>query len=260
MSQNREHETDEPQGVKYPSPDAEVMDSGPFYNTGSREDDQDHQENHDHLHGHVDMHEHEHADLSGQEAGTPQEHLSRPANLEELQLAAQLGHGLAGTTIMPATDPNMHVDDPNLRSIMPHPDPEDHDDTSYVQDASNADSMVQHPIQASLLSGQYGVGSDGIPPRKRSKVSRACDECRRKVCETHHPLPLSFTRRSPCRISRHVLISLQENQMRRHLRHGRSTVLELRTILDSVSVQPRTAEEGAKQRVRKRQWKYFTGP
>jgi hypothetical protein len=182
MSPDREPEVDEP--LKYPSPDAEVMESGPFYNTNNRDGLPEGTENHEHhLTEHVEMNDdhHEHGELTGNEAGSPQEHLSRPANLEELQLAAQLGHGLATTPILPATDPNMQVDESSLRSIMPHPDPEQHDDASYIQDTPTAESLAHHTLQASMLPAQYTVGIDNVPPRKRSKVSRACDECRRKV-------------------------------------------------------------------------------
>lgn len=37
----------------------------------------------------------------------------------------------------------------------------------------------QQPMQMAPMAGQYPMGDDGRE-RKRSKVSRACDECRRK--------------------------------------------------------------------------------
>lgn len=183
--------------ISYPSPGAEGMETGPFYNTGARDGVPEH-------HGHTDHHvseqvqvqEHDQGDLPTEPA-TPQQHISRPANLEELQLAAQLGQGLAGTPIMPTTDPNMNVEDPNLRNIMPHPEPEPQHTPSYVQDTPTTDPMVPHSMPVSVgppMPPQYSM-DNSIPPRKRSKVSRACDECRRKKikCDAQ-----SDTGESPC--------------------------------------------------------------
>ncbi|PNY28098.1 transcriptional regulatory protein [Tolypocladium capitatum] len=180
MSPGREGEQEEADSLTYPSPGAEAMDSGPFYHSNTRDGAQEHTD-HQHVHDEVHAQDQERGQLA-QEAPSPQQHVSRPSNLEELQLAAQLGDGLAGTPMMPATDPNMNVDDHNMRNIMPHPEPEQHPTPSYVQDTPTTDHMVQHsmPIPAGpAVPPQYQMG-DGIPPRKRSKVSRACDECRRK--------------------------------------------------------------------------------
>ncbi|KHO01668.1 C6 finger domain-containing protein [Metarhizium album ARSEF 1941] len=182
MSPGTEGEAGDAAGLTYPSPGAEGMESGPFYHSardGAPEqrvqaEQQDVDE--------VQTQEHDQAQILGQDDATSQHHASRPANLEELQLAAQLGQGLAGTSILPATDPNMTVEDPSMRNIMPHPDAEQHHTPSYVQEAPPTDPMAQHqmPVTAGpTLPPQYAMG-EGIPPRKRSKVSRACDECRRK--------------------------------------------------------------------------------
>jgi hypothetical protein len=40
--------------------------------------------------------------------------------------------------------------------------------------------LEQQHVQVTHLNHQYQVPDPGIPPRKRSKISRACDECRRK--------------------------------------------------------------------------------
>ncbi|KAM5346479.1 hypothetical protein ACJ41O_009484 [Fusarium nematophilum] len=201
MSANRDGDGDDP-NITYPSPGAEAMEAGPFYNTGGREgtqdhpDHQEHQEHHEHHEPHhepkyeppdhhvaeqvqhVQVPDHDQGELPPQEPETPQQHVSRPPNLEELQLAAQLGQGLAGTPMMPATDPNMNVEDPNLRSIMPHPEPDQQQAPSYVQDTPTTDPMVSHAM--------------AVP---RSKVSRACDECRRKKikCDAQ-----SDTGETPC--------------------------------------------------------------
>ncbi|KAI6783497.1 uncharacterized protein J7T54_005526 [Emericellopsis cladophorae] len=132
--------------ITYPSPNADTGDAGPFYNTASQEhmdepedrkqpfDDEDdvaqaqdhhnhdqdhnldgqHQEHQHHEHMQTEMHQHD-AEGSQQQNG-------RPPNIEELQLAAQLGHTIASTPLLPSTDPNMNTEDSNLRHIMPHPE------------------------------------------------------------------------------------------------------------------------------------------
>ncbi|XEV04193.1 hypothetical protein FSHL1_009480 [Fusarium sambucinum] len=197
MATKMEPDTDG--NITYPSPGAEAMESGPFYNTAGRDGAQEHQEridgiaaHHDHHEQsehqvpeqvqHVQVQEHDQSELQQPETEAPQQHVSRPANLEELQLAAQLGQGLAGTPMMPATDPNMNVEDPNLRNIMPHPEPDQQQTPSYVHDTPTSDPMVSHAMSVSVgptMAPQYPI-DNSIPPRKRSKVSRACDECRRK--------------------------------------------------------------------------------
>ncbi|OAA50617.1 C6 finger domain-containing protein [Metarhizium rileyi] len=182
MRPGREGEAGEAAELTYPSPGAEGIDSGPFYHNARdaapEHHDQAEQQVADEVHGQ----EHEHAHIPGQDDTATQHHASRPANLEELQLAAQLGQGLTSTSIMPATDPNMNAEDPNMRNIMPNADSEQHHTQSYSQEAPPTDPMVQHQMPVPVgpvLPPQYAMG-DGIPPRKRSKVSRACDECRRK--------------------------------------------------------------------------------
>lgn len=210
MSAPRENEADDGSNLTYPSPGAEAMEAGPFYNTNGREGLPEHPEHHEHHEHHDQQHQHvaeqlpvqDHQDqgdtIPPSEPEASQQHVQRPPNLEELQLAAQLGQGLAGTSMMTSTDPNMNVEDPNLRSIMPHPDPEPQQHTpSYVQDTPTTDHMAQHPMPVAVgppMPAQYTMG-DNIPPRKRSKVSRACDECRRKKikCDAQ-----SDTGETPC--------------------------------------------------------------
>lgn len=67
----------------------------------------------------------------------------------------------------------------------------------------------QHHMPLSHLGQQYQMQDGGIPPRKRSKISRACDECRRKKIKCDAPSeasaePCSNCRRSssPCLFSR----------------------------------------------------------
>jgi len=198
MAVGREGETENASELTYPSPGAEPMDPGPFYHSKPEQHGQPEPQVPEEVQGQ----EHEQAQMDTQQISSPQHHISRPANLEELQLAAQLGQGLAGTSIMPATDPSMNVDDPNLRNIMPHShvhsDPSDqHQPSPYIQEEPTTDSIVQQqmsvPIEPSVAP-QYSLGDD-IPPRKRSKVSRACDQCRRKKikCDAQ-----SDTGESPC--------------------------------------------------------------
>lgn len=182
MTSGQDGEPDEVNNLQYPSPGAEALDAGPFYHTVPRDDVPDQQDQSDH---HVSDQVHDPdqgVDGLSHDPSSPPHHISRPANLEELQLAAQLGQGLAGTSIMPATDPNMNVEDPSMRNIMPHPEQDHQEPPSYVQDTPPTDHMVSHAIPVPVgppLPPPYPMG-DGIPPRKRSKVSRACDECRRK--------------------------------------------------------------------------------
>lgn len=203
MASGRDEEAEEANGISYPSPGGEAMEAGPFYHTNGRESSQERQAHEEQHVGDQSQSQsqdpdqpQDHGHMAGQDAGANSQHVSRPANLEELQLAAQLGQGLAGAPIMSATDPNMNVDDSNMRNILPHPEADGQHTPSYVQGTPTSDHMVQHPMQVPVgaLPGQYGLG-DGIPPRKRSKVSRACDECRRKKikCDAQ-----SDTGESPC--------------------------------------------------------------
>jgi len=85
--------------------------------------------------------------------------------------------------------------DQELHNVMTHPEqPQTH---HYVQEPPQPSHMthipiqidhLQHPAYQSMpdkyaLPDKYPISekySDNTPPRKRSKVSRACDECRRK--------------------------------------------------------------------------------
>jgi len=125
------------------------------------------------------------------------------ASAEELQLAAQLSQGLApmmGGGHAPDQQPQNH--DPSLHGQEHHSLPE-HDMDLQHQDPGLPGSIMQHhhdqtphqygeapqpdqqlsqPIQIAQLAQQFAASTavESIPPRKRSKVSRACDECRRK--------------------------------------------------------------------------------
>lgn len=185
MGPDRDDAHDGTDELKYPSPTAEPTDAGPFYHTNGQDRAMDGHNGLDDPDANKDpmVVDHDQNDMHHAEDPTQQHHVSRPSNLEELQLAAQLGHGLAGTAMMQATDPNMSVEDPNLRNMLPPEHEHDHDqNTSYMQEAPTAEQMVTHGLSVNVpgtLQSHFAM-SDNIPPRKRSKVSRACDECRRK--------------------------------------------------------------------------------
>lgn len=203
MSTDRDEQADPANEVRYPSPGAEALDAGPFYHTTGRDATHDPQHEHhpdqqhvDDVTDHVQVKEQSQPEMHhNPDPSTPHQHSNRPPNLEELQLAAQLGDGLAGTSMMPATDPNMNIDEHSLRNMMPPPDPDQQHTPSYIQDTPTSDGMVSHGLGVGqALPAHYSLG-DGIPPRKRSKVSRACDECRRKKikCDAQ-----SDTGEAPC--------------------------------------------------------------
>ncbi|OTA88266.1 hypothetical protein M434DRAFT_15087 [Hypoxylon sp. CO27-5] len=64
---------------------------------------------------------------------------------------------------------------PQQPQPQPQPHPHPHQQPPHIQSQSTMEQLAQHyAAQASVMP------ADNIPPRKRSKVSRACDECRRK--------------------------------------------------------------------------------
>lgn len=145
---------------------------------------------------------------------------SHPASVEELQLAAQLGQDLATEPMMPVPDPNTKFDEPNLRSIIPHseepslhnavPHAEEPASRPYASEESAGVDSVPAPVPISLdhhvVQSFSHVHDESTPPRKRSKVSRACDECRRKKvrCDATTDLgdsPCSNCKRSSQRCS-----------------------------------------------------------
>lgn len=79
--------------------------------------------------------------------------------------------------------------------------------SQYVQEHHQPVLAPQLPLDH--MQQQFGTVHDNTPPRKRSKVSRACDECRRKKVKCDAPSetgedPCSNCRRSsiPCLFSR----------------------------------------------------------
>jgi hypothetical protein len=94
-------------------------------------------------------------------------------NSDELQITAQLSRGLA--PMMNTGAGGAMADGQDLRgqtqSNVNHQYEHEQDHTAHVQ--AGHGSMEQ-------MGGSYGTPDPGMAPRKRSKVSRACDECRRK--------------------------------------------------------------------------------
>jgi hypothetical protein len=144
---------------------------------------------------------------------TPQEH--RPSigpsdvSVPDLQLAAQLGHDFVArvaSTLPPSASADVPMGgtsalEPALRAILPYPESgaeqvphgsshappaETETDVSrplhqYEGGPPPAEQLtLALPTALDQLPGSSQYAAADTPPRKRSKVSRACDECRRK--------------------------------------------------------------------------------
>ncbi|KAI2780375.1 hypothetical protein F4815DRAFT_470015 [Daldinia loculata] len=71
--------------------------------------------------------------------------------------------------------PEQHPQEHHQMHLAPQqPHPHQHQQPAQIQPQSTMEQLAQH------YAAQASAIPDGIPPRKRSKVSRACDECRRK--------------------------------------------------------------------------------
>jgi hypothetical protein len=93
----------------------------------------------------------------------------RLPNPDELQLAAQLSRGLAPM-----------IDTRNGSAG------DGRDAAAQVVNEVNHYAQQQDQAQAAQMDGPMDQSFDGsMAPRKRSKVSRACDECRRKKVGLH---------------------------------------------------------------------------
>jgi hypothetical protein len=90
----------------------------------------------------------------------------RLSNTEELQLAAQLTRGIE--PVMSANaDRSLHdASDVSMQNNTSH---------QYAQDG-----QIHPQMSPGSMDHSYNMGDGSQAPRKRSKVSRACDECRRK--------------------------------------------------------------------------------
>jgi hypothetical protein len=92
------------------------------------------------------------------------------SNPDELQLTAQLSRGLA--PIMNAGPGGGLPEGQDPRGNVQH-------QYHHDQTQAHAAHLQATPGQMDPMAGQYGATPDASN-RKRSKVSRACDECRRK--------------------------------------------------------------------------------
>ncbi|KUI69787.1 hypothetical protein VM1G_05075 [Cytospora mali] len=105
------------------------------------------------------------ADMQGQEHGLPELPENIPPSIQQ-----DLQHSLQH--VMPHPDSQQEPQHPQHVQHAPHPQ-----HASYM-DHQQQPTHLAPAVPMGLDQAQYGVGD--IPPRKRSKVSRACDECRRK--------------------------------------------------------------------------------
>lgn len=129
----------------YPDPTAVAAEgNGPFYASGNASQQQPQQQ-------------------QPQPQQQQQQQTQRLSNPDDLQLAAQLSRGL---------EPMMGGGGGNDAAHSPQSNP--NHGFSHEQQM-----MAEMSHAASMDHSQYQMG-DGTTPRKRSKVSRACDECRRK--------------------------------------------------------------------------------
>ncbi|OBT66952.1 hypothetical protein VE03_04138 [Pseudogymnoascus sp. 23342-1-I1] len=126
----------------YPDPTAVAAEgNGPFYASGNASQQQSQQQ---------------------PQPQQQQQQTQRLSNPDDLQLAAQLSRGL---------EPMMGGGGGNDAAHSPQSNPN--------HGFSHEQQMMDMSHAANMDHGQYQMG-DGTTPRKRSKVSRACDECRRK--------------------------------------------------------------------------------
>ena len=132
---------------------------------GSSADDNDFDTQDPNLQSLQQLQDQQDADMQGQDHGVP----DLPASIQP-GIPQELQHSLQH--VMPHPDPQQ---DPQLSQHAQH--------ATHPQHVPYLDHQQQPPhlapaVPMGLDQTQYGVGE--IPPRKRSKVSRACDECRRK--------------------------------------------------------------------------------
>ncbi|PBP27742.1 C6 finger domain-containing protein [Diplocarpon rosae] len=140
---------DAPNMQSYPSPNAVAADQGPFYASSSNQQQQQQQQ-------------------------PQQPALPTP---EDLQLTAQLSRGIAplmtsgqGGNIADNHEARNH----SLPNVNHQYEQEQAHATHIQANHGSLDHMGEH------MGGQYSSHDGTLAPRKRSKVSRACDECRRK--------------------------------------------------------------------------------
>ncbi|KAJ2898575.1 uncharacterized protein MKZ38_003820 [Zalerion maritima] len=164
------HQSTDPQGQR----DQHGLDSEPHADVSAQ-----HQSLHDIRQGQHHQHQHQHqlqpAQKTQQTQQATQAHHSQPASAPSpLPAPAPI------QKVQPS--PPMHI------PVAPRPRPQDqHPHSQPSQYAQDHHQPVLAPqmntLDAHHLAAQYvatATSVDSTPPRKRSKVSRACDECRRK--------------------------------------------------------------------------------
>jgi hypothetical protein len=157
----------------YPSPIGDGMDGEPFYTRDAQHPSQE-EVNQETSQDNTQS-DSSHSSDAQLQADT------RPHNLEELQLAAQqISQRLADGSALGVEISSLnaeHLADPTLRDIMPQPGNDQSAVLPYLPRLAGQLPVGQSP-SAAQQPAQYPAAQ--TPPRKRSKVSRACDECRRK--------------------------------------------------------------------------------
>ncbi|KAK8111456.1 uncharacterized protein PG998_007913 [Apiospora kogelbergensis] len=128
----------------YPSPTAEGQDSGPFYNTNTRSDEQ-------HELGQLEQPAEEQSQLDG--PPTPRQQIRHAiTSAEELQLAAQLSQGIAhGIPIMDPTE-----EDPGLQQMVEHHDLDQHEQgLQQHEDALDGEALDQEPLRQDSIHQEH---------------------------------------------------------------------------------------------------------
>lgn len=94
-------------------------------------------------------------------------------NPDDLQLTAQLSRGL---------EPIMNASSGGNMSDSQDPRGPSQGTVNHQYDGSLSHSGAMQSVHSPMgqMGGDYGTPDVSMTPRKRSKVSRACDECRRK--------------------------------------------------------------------------------
>ncbi|KAI6711501.1 hypothetical protein JHW43_005985 [Diplocarpon mali] len=128
----------------YPSPNAVAADQGPFYTSSSNQQ-------------------------QPQQSALP--------TPDDLQLTAQLSRGIA--PLMTSGQGGNMTDTHDARNHgLPNVNHQYEQEQAHAAHIQASHGSMDH--MGGQMGGQYGSLDESLAPRKRSKVSRACDECRRK--------------------------------------------------------------------------------
>jgi len=95
------------------------------------------------------------------------------SSADELQLSAQISRGLAPIMNAGPGGPGPENQGSRAPGVINH-------QYEHEQDPRRQAHMQLHESPMDQMGGQYNAQDGSLAPRKRSKVSRACDECRRK--------------------------------------------------------------------------------